>query len=752
VGKTVEGLSFGVNIMKMHFIVSVGTSIIGNYEKDRTSLGLSRTAFRQSGIFDNSSFPIPGIFCSYYNSIVDDFKDEEYWGAEQKSIEKVKKEKFKEINSSDCHYHLISTDTAECLFCASHLGHEVLKNTKVTYYVPLGLGAADDAQFVDIGLPSLLSCVAGILNRVEEQDDEATIIPTGGYKAIIPYLTIASILYTKPAYYIYEDSDTLIKLPAPPLSVDTASFRLALVLLENIAGLNEKEATPYFEALSESFQKLVYVNQERKYEYNAFGERLKNMFAGQTLRSPLEIRAAGNTLIPRLGKYKDTFRNMTRLGDTVWLGDKAPEMADHARHHHINLFAYAELLLLPILKNMPHFLSSEELFLLLGMVYLHDCGHSLSSLPISSGRIPLLPTEIRIFHNLLGFLRLQDNVFQQALQRQGIQLSNFDFNNIATLSVYHRKKMPLLNGCCTGPEGTEIELKPLSTISMIHNEEKIEGKRLALLAALFRIIDGMDKQVGRAGDANEVTMKAEAILADLPHLRDRAIRIGSMLSSLAPDAKEKADQILNQIIDDYGLKESAGSNKDHSQSCSPCYGCEEAKCQFECKSPGNFSEVPEYLELKKALNGTKLEIFFSLAWEYLEARVRFFFQALQPSYYYSDLLLGMPKVIHSSSDGKRHITINFPENRDVSHSREKIEEVWEEIKKWISDKIEKDAPEQKIQYASLQQPEQIVQVIRDEYCSKKYSEVAKILKDADIIVVFQYNGHPVPCWKIRQQK
>lgn len=77
--------------MKMHFIVSVGTSIIGNYEKDRTSLRLSRTSFRQSGIFDNSIFPIPGSFCSDYNYFLDDFKDEEYWGAEQKSIEKVKK-------------------------------------------------------------------------------------------------------------------------------------------------------------------------------------------------------------------------------------------------------------------------------------------------------------------------------------------------------------------------------------------------------------------------------------------------------------------------------------------------------------------------------------------------------------------------------------------------------------------------------------------------------------------------------------
>ena len=224
------------------------------------------------------------------------------------------------------------------------------------------------------------------------------------------------------------------------------------------------------------------------------------------------------------------------------------------------------------------------------------------------------------------------------------------------------------------------------------------------------------------------------------------------MSSLAPAAKKEADGILKIVIDDYELKESAGSNKDHSQIYPSCYGCEEAKCQFECKSPGNFSEIPEYLELKKALNGTKSKIFFSLAWEYLEARVRFFFQALQPSYYYSDLLLGMPKVTHSSYNGKRHITINFPENKDVSHSRKKIKEVWEEIKKWISDKIEKDAPEQKIQYASLQQPEQIVQVIRDEYCSENYSEVAEILKDADIIVIFQHKGNPVPCWKIRQQK
>ena len=51
----------------------------------------------------------------------------------------------------------------------------------------------------------------------------------------------------------------------------------------------------------------------------------------------------------------------------------------------------------------------------------------------------------------------------------------------------------------------------------------------------------------------------------------------------------------------------------------------------------------------------------------------------------------------------------------------------------------------------LTTPEQVVEGIRDEYCSmkkddKKYNTaVAQILKENKIVVEFQFNGEPVSC-------
>ncbi|MBF0453130.1 MAG: hypothetical protein HQK75_20685 [Candidatus Magnetomorum sp.] len=104
------------------------------------------------------------------------------------------------------------------------------------------------------------------------------IVPTGGYKALIPYLTIAGIIYKKPVYYIYEDSEVLLELPPPPLSVDITTFRSAVVLMDNIVGSTENEAQPYLNELNAPFKNLMYKDDTHGYQYTAFGERLKNMF------------------------------------------------------------------------------------------------------------------------------------------------------------------------------------------------------------------------------------------------------------------------------------------------------------------------------------------------------------------------------------------------------------------------------------------------------------------------------------------
>ncbi len=137
--------------------------------------------------------------------------------------------------------------------------------------------------------------------------------------------------------------------------------------------------------------------------------------------------------------------------------------------------------------------------------------------------------------------------------------------NIAALAVYHRKKCR----CCR-----DLVLRPgqnavsgLGEQSAIQDGQTIAGDRLILLVALFRIIDGMDKQLERAGDAVEISMKAEAILADLPHLWQRVVRLKDMLSSWLPEAQQAADALLYTILADYKLTETVSSKPKDAPEC-----------------------------------------------------------------------------------------------------------------------------------------------------------------------------------------
>lgn len=748
----------------IHIIVSVGTSIITNFKSQRQNISENLTDQAIEKI-DNKSgkilctFPEPNSFlrretCSVLVKFHEDIENQ---GAEQKSIRTIiSKKNFK---YEDLIFHLIVTDTKESKFCASFLAHQFLNGANtITYYIPEGLREPDDEGFSEVGLPNLLSCIALILDGINKNSEEAIIIPTGGYKAIIPYLTIASILYDKPAYYIYEDSDTLLELPSPPLGVNTKEFMPANVLLENIKGLSVADAKPYYEGLHERFKKLVYPGEDGKYKLTAFGERLQEMFSVQTGKSPFVIRAIGNTLMEKLGNdYKEQFEKLVGLGETIWLGDKAPEMAEHARYHHSNLFAYSELILLPILSRNLDFLSAKELFLLLSIVYLHDCGHSSSSIVFNNGgkqeRIPLLPTEIRNFHNILGYQRLMSPKFREIIKVKVSELNDEFFSIAAELSAYHRKKMPILEGTYYGPglqdkknEELKFDLLTSKTVSFLSNE--IKGNRLSLLVSLFRIIDGMDKQVTRNGDAIEVSMKAEAILADLDNLWGRVRLLEDALGKLNSSLKEKADTIFNTIINEYGDKEGAGAECQN-DSAKKCCGWI-AECNNH--SPEGGEESARYLELK----GHNDE-HFAFAWEYLYARIRLFFQAIQPVYYHSDLLLGMPKVTHSSSNGETKVIINYDGN-PIKEGKEKVESIWDKIKAWFKDNLNGKPECKKVtEEFCLKTPKQVVEGIRDEYCSMKKikkensdaykynTAVAQILKKNNIVVEFQFKGESVSC-------
>ena len=44
--------------------------------------------------------------------------------------------------------------------------------------------------------------------------------PTGGYKGVIPFVTVLGMLYGKRSVYIFEHAEQLINLPPLPFSFD----------------------------------------------------------------------------------------------------------------------------------------------------------------------------------------------------------------------------------------------------------------------------------------------------------------------------------------------------------------------------------------------------------------------------------------------------------------------------------------------------------------------------------------------------
>lgn len=84
-----------------------------------------------------------------------------------------------------------------------------------------GLQVKDRNRFVNEGMVNLVNRIFQI---VDDYWDNVIINITAGYKATIPYLTILAQVNKCPIYYIFEDTDALIKIPYIPISIDWEVF------------------------------------------------------------------------------------------------------------------------------------------------------------------------------------------------------------------------------------------------------------------------------------------------------------------------------------------------------------------------------------------------------------------------------------------------------------------------------------------------------------------------------------------------
>ncbi|MEM3473613.1 MAG: putative CRISPR-associated protein [archaeon] len=721
--------------MGRYFIVTVGTSLIDNY---LNSKGKIRTFDREEiedstcdeDIWEKGSnldslheeiyksnkvtYQINNYKLAYdeisewLNGCQNRIKELEEKSAELKTLFKLSTS----FGDSDKIY-LLPTFTYGGILCAKLLEDTIkeIPNSKagIETIFTKGLNSAKDTAFVTEGIPNLLDNIYNKVLEGESNNKEVYLLISGGYKSIVPYATLVGLLTHHKLYYIYEKSDELIELPELPIDIDMRVFRPNYNIIRNIEVTDEDVA--HFDALDDRLKSL-FDNINGKLIPKKILKFLIANYLNSVSRSNLTLQAGNMSVLKYLRSSDESlykkFINLNDVGFLLWIGDKIPEMVDHALKHHDNLFALTDLILAPILNNESNckektFISAEELFVLLCTIYFHDFGHSISYFP-SCPKRKLLASEIREYHHVLGYERLTKHKETLAIltkilnwiDKNGKDNKTIEkyieeyFNAIATLGLYHRKVMPLEE---QDPDFSFTIGNTQFKFSVPSKEVTINGKvigtnRLLFLIAIFRVIDSLDNQFARVGEKNEFIFKMLSLVNDV---REELIRVNG-IGNLVGNCRSEIDDLFNKIDGNYE------------------------------KNPLNIDE-----DVKNLAENRRTDQ--NLIWIYLDAKSRAFMKMNQFKHYLKHLFLDVPYFDYKFEDGVHKIKVIIRKNKNFDEYVKALQEI---IKPLENDN------------EVIKKLEEVIDIYINPNCSKifediqsDYEKVKKILKDNCLVFEFE---------------
>jgi len=266
-------------------ITMVGTSLFENYLKNESHK--SQNFKNAYNFFKDNKIRADGLdrekdrrkaieksFTENY------FKNNPNASAEIKSLVKLREE-LKE----DFEVYLLYSDTA-----LSRLAAEILKTAiydkpqedseRVKIEKIEGLQIWDRREF-NKGMVNLINT---IYNIAQEYWNNIIINITGGYKATIPYLAILAQVNRCPIYYIFEDTDALIKIPYIPIDINWELFEKYWQYFDKMAHPNflSKAELPH-NALNECYDLLeeTKLNNITYVSLNPIGEILWKKYKGK---------------------------------------------------------------------------------------------------------------------------------------------------------------------------------------------------------------------------------------------------------------------------------------------------------------------------------------------------------------------------------------------------------------------------------------------------------------------------------------
>ena len=200
-------------------ITMVGTSLITNYLEQKKDQWVSNLFERYSHKKSSDYEPNKDDIDRLKKKLAQFPSENKSGSAEMKSLNKLAQE-----FSDDLNVYLLASDTINSRVCA-----EIIKETmdgRMTVHfseqdIIKGLQVEDRELFAKKGMENLFKRIESITGGYY---GNMIINITGGYKATIPLLTMFSQIYRIPTYYIFEDTEALMKIPLLPIDVDWGLF------------------------------------------------------------------------------------------------------------------------------------------------------------------------------------------------------------------------------------------------------------------------------------------------------------------------------------------------------------------------------------------------------------------------------------------------------------------------------------------------------------------------------------------------
>jgi len=187
--------------------------------------------------------------------------------AEIKSILSIQSEV-----KDDLEVYLLTTDTIDSIL-ASQIIKEVIDGYEsedgaiidvVSIKTIEGLQVFDRIRLEREGLTNLVDEIYKVFEYYSPDEANVLLNITGGYKCIIPYLTILAQINRAPLYYIFDETEELIKILQAPLDIDWGMFEKykdAISLLDK--GVNKSWAEFKREhGMGDDFKACIYEMEE----------------------------------------------------------------------------------------------------------------------------------------------------------------------------------------------------------------------------------------------------------------------------------------------------------------------------------------------------------------------------------------------------------------------------------------------------------------------------------------------------------